>query len=204
MHIETAAGTGPAIVGTGGFTVAAWIRTTVNANQVIIQQRSAQQYNGEYMLQVMSTGKLRFWTFGGFAYGAIVISEDVITDGQWHHVAGVREDNGTTRIYVDGSLSGSKTGSSRPLVPIKVYIGADMRGRSNFLDGLLDDVMIYDRSLSAEQIADLVNSQSAADALILVGRSTRSTSRRPPAFRRPSRVWAGLPHRHDCLIRTRF
>ncbi len=157
------AGTGPAIVGRGGFTVAAWVRTTARTDQVIVQQRSPAAYNGQYQLHLTSSGKARFWTFGG-AYGPIVQSSAAINDGQWHHVVGVRQDDGTTMIYVDGTIDGSKAGAPRPLIPINVYLGADMRGRSGFLTGSLDDVRIYDRALDDDEISDLINAQSPSAA----------------------------------------
>ncbi len=155
-HVD--AGLGPSIVGTGGFTVAAWVRTSSIYNQVIIQQRSATEFNGEYQLHVAS-GRVRFWTVGGLAYGPIVVSSQFINDGDWHHVVGVREDDGTTKIYIDGTIDGSKAGVPRPLIPIKVYVGADMRGSSAFFQGSLDEVRIYDRALTPGDVLELANYQ---------------------------------------------
>ena len=50
------------IVGTGGFAVSAWIKTTA-ANGVIVQQRDANNYNGEYQLSVTG-GKVAFAVYG--------------------------------------------------------------------------------------------------------------------------------------------
>lgn len=152
-HID--AGLGAAVVGKGGFAVAAWVRSSASRDQVVIQQRSAKDYNGQYMLHLTPSGQVRFWTFGGTIYGPIAVTPKPINDGEWHHVVGVRENDGTTRIYVDGQLHASVAGAPRALVPIQVYVGADMRNQSRFFDGSLDDVRIYNRSLSANEVTNL-------------------------------------------------
>ncbi len=175
-HINV--GLGPAIVGTGGFTVSAWVRSSANSNQVIVQQRSSAGYNGQYQLHLTAAGKVRFWTFGG-TYGPIAESSATINDGQWHHVVGVREDDGTTKIYIDGAVDGSKAGAPRPLIPIDVYLGADMRGHSSFLIGSLDDVRIYNRALSAAELAGVGNRagfSAAANLAVSIPSTAKTTS----------------------------
>ncbi len=85
----------------------------------------------------------------------------VLSTGTWAHVAVVY--NGTDiRIYVDGALS--ENGSDNPKTYSSgIYNGtADVRvggrdGSSNYFDGLMDEVAIFDRALSAEEIADIYN-----------------------------------------------
>ncbi len=81
----------------------------------------------------------------------------VLSSGHWYHVAATW--NGSeVRIYVDGvldkdppDLRGGTIGTdTRPL-----YIGG--RGTSDVLDGIVDDVRIYNRALSAAEVAALAN-----------------------------------------------
>src|SRR5262249_28300897 len=44
-------GTGPDVVGTGAFAVAVWVRTTASGG-MILNQRAANNYNGEYVLSL--------------------------------------------------------------------------------------------------------------------------------------------------------
>ena len=78
-----------------------------------------------------------------------------ITDGRWHHMA-ITYTNSTASIYVDGKLDSSASKSlntaSAPLVlgnGTSTYVG------SNYYNGLLDDVRIYNRSLSASEVQAL-------------------------------------------------
>ena len=82
-----------------------------------------------------------------------------INDDQWHFVAGQRE--GTTlRIYIDGTLEGTTTIPAAynlaGTVQHNAYIGAmtDNRDGSQYklFSGLIDDVRIYNRALSAAEV----------------------------------------------------
>jgi hypothetical protein len=75
-----------------------------------------------------------------------------VDDGQWHHVAAVYD--GTNKfIYVDGTLdiSTPATGSiSQNNYPVCIGENAQMTGR--IFDGLIDEVSLYNRALTASEI----------------------------------------------------
>lgn len=80
---------------------------------------------------------------GGFACDALY-STFALTVQQWTHVS-VTWDGALWRLYIDGAFVGSGSGMT-PITPAgNVTIG------SNF-DGVLDDVRIYNRALSAGEI----------------------------------------------------
>ena len=94
----------------------------------------------------------------GFAdvnFGALE-SESIITDLQWHHV-GIVYDTDTfhRQLYVDGVLVAEDTSvvSGAPSEG-GLYIGAskDLEAGS-FFSGMIDDVHVYDRTLSLAEIA---------------------------------------------------
>jgi hypothetical protein len=109
------------------------------------------------------------WLWADSSYGRLItrlmhppfdplVSESVITDGQWHHVGLVFDyDNFKRLLYVDGKETAKDTtivggvDSNGGL-----YFGADKTLETNsFFSGLIDDVRIYDRVLSKEEIAEL-------------------------------------------------
>ena len=87
-----------------------------------------------------------------------LVSESVITDGQWHHIGLVYDFDGLYRyLYVDGVEVAKDT---------DVVGGVDSNGGMYFgagktldagslFSGLIDDVRIYDEVLSAEEVAEL-------------------------------------------------
>jgi len=85
-------------------------------------------------------------------------SESVITDGQWHHVGIVW--NGSRRyLYVDGAEVTKDTSDQFAILcDVDLYFGAgkDLAAAS-FFSGLIDDVRIYSRALSADAVAALAD-----------------------------------------------
>ena len=100
--------------------------------------------NGKFVLGIGSTG------------GDTTIASSVnINDGTWRHLAATRNTTtGAMQVYVDGVLRGSGTGptGSRSW-PSILRIGGLQPG-SNYLNGALDDVRLYDRVLTASEVAE--------------------------------------------------
>jgi len=64
--------------------------------------------------------------------------------------------DGVTKFYVNG-IQTANTESSTPLAPTAFTIGSATRGR--FFDGMIDDVRIYNRALSASEIQAIYTEQ---------------------------------------------
>mgnify|MGYP001546853258 CR=1 FL=1 len=144
-------GTAPSLSGTTDFTLEAWINTTATANGVIIQQRSATGYNGEYQFQVTAAGNLNFMIYGGGSQYSFTTTRTV-NDGQWHYVAAERS-GANGYIYIDGTLAASANGTPAPLDPtIQTYIGNDQRDSVSYFSGSISDLAIYGRALSVHDI----------------------------------------------------
>src|SRR5262249_51545218 len=87
-----------------------------------------------------------------------------INDGQWHLVGVVftRSDNGV--LYVDGAPAvggagsiANQSGNIDNSVPLRFGV-EDQTGNQNFyFSGAIDEVRIYSRSLSQQEITDLYN-----------------------------------------------
>ena len=145
-------GTAPSITGTGPFAVHARIRTSAVAGQVIIQQRDTDNFDGEYQLHTTGQGTLRWRSYGGGQTGFTVESSRAVTDGEWHSVTATREADGSGRIYIDGVLDGSNAAPARPLIPITVAVGRDIRDNSGQFVGQIDDIRIFNRSVSPAEV----------------------------------------------------
>jgi len=110
-------------LGSGDFTVEAWINTTTTAQAAGIIQKyyGPGVYNGwSFRLDVNNptTGKLELAVFSGTGK---------INDGAWHHVAAVR--TGTTlSLFVDGVREVTTTNSYNISSTSNVYIGQHFNG----------------------------------------------------------------------------
>jgi Tol biopolymer transport system component len=144
----------------GPFSVFAWINSSVPGG-VVISQLDGIGGSGETWLGTEpASGKLMTGLVAppvGRFVPKPLVSESVITDGQWHNVGFVCD--GTQRsLYVDGIEAAEDANAQAALKPATggLYIGAGKNLEAGtFFSGMIDDVRIYNVALSAEQIAAL-------------------------------------------------
>lgn len=99
-----------------------------------------------------NTGKLLF--FHGDNPQAAVAGKTEIPRWQWHHVALVR-DAGKVRAYLDGSLElEADAPGDFPAGLEQCFLGGRSDNDSNW-EGRLDEIAIFNRALSAEEVAKL-------------------------------------------------
>jgi len=85
-------------------------------------------------------------------------SELMLNDGEWNHIAGTY-DGQTIAIFINGEPAGTldraqPDGISTTDAPL--YIGTDLNAsRPNYLLGAVDDIRIYDRVLTDDEIVML-------------------------------------------------
>lgn len=137
---------------TDHFTVSAWINVSGTGERQIVANSTGSAPG--YQFRVRSTGAVRFILVqdgSNFRY-----SDTSVLSAGWHHVVGVWNGSSLT-TYVDGTLS-STTGSTGTVTNItstsNTFIGT-RPGLTNYFNGSIDEVQIYPRALSIEQIQSL-------------------------------------------------
>ena len=103
----------------------------------------------------MKSGSVSLWNGQG------IITADPplgpIKAGEWHHFAATCDMN-MTRIFVDGVLCASIGGvPRRGAKDLPLVIAASSPGGEEKFTGAIDELLIFDRPLSAEEIAALVD-----------------------------------------------
>ena len=86
-----------------------------------------------------------------------IISESIVSDGQWYHV-GFVWDGSYRSLYVDGVEVAKDNAAQNPLKRATggLYISAGKTlAAGTFFSGLIDDVRIYDKALTPEEIEAL-------------------------------------------------
>jgi|GEM_PF-1971379 len=86
------------------------------------------------------------------------MSSTQINDGNWHHVVLTRDANsGEVQVYVDGTVESTTNSAEGVVTNSFSSIGRieDTGETPEYFDGRLDDVSIYDRVLSAGEVAAL-------------------------------------------------
>jgi hypothetical protein len=141
-------------------TIALWIRRTGSEGGVRALVSRPLEGGEEDRFRLGFRGErlwLRSMTAGTAAGGAPLLARH-----RWYHVAGTLSRDGTARVYVDGVEVGSKQVSGRPPIgggASPLLIGAALQGSkvAHHLRGMVDDLVLYDRALSAAQIRGLAD-----------------------------------------------
>jgi hypothetical protein len=135
-------------------TVGVWVKNTGTGNQVVIDKRQATRNPpGWWRISIGSEGHPSFQVANDDIW-RYVSWESSIRDDSWHHVVAVM--NGELLIYVDGVLrnqgyneGGRMTQNDAPLL-IGKYIGDEA-----LFNGSIDEAVIFNRVLSADEIQQL-------------------------------------------------
>ena len=92
--------------------------------------------------------------------GGRVRSDTGFVDGEWHHAVGVR-DSETLTLYVDGERRArTEVAMGRIEPPSPIYLGAQPEYPNPlYFEGQLDDVSVYPRALSADEVTRLYEAQ---------------------------------------------
>lgn len=141
-------------LGVEAVTVAAWVKPRgVKSREYIFDGRN-HQYG---IKEVDGTEEPRFFVFDDQQTFYRVDADVSLTDGAWTHVAGTY-DGASMRIYVDGEHLGTNDSPSRPIGvssgPSRI---GDYIGDGYGFSGAIDDVRVYNRALSSDEVAELAS-----------------------------------------------
>ncbi|UCC22461.1 MAG: LamG domain-containing protein [Planctomycetota bacterium] len=153
VELGTIDGTDDLALADSSFTICSWIKPDLTGDtwQRIVDKSNGTTGNNGYTFFVHTNGMIGvFIDWNDFRSDG-----SVITAGIWQHVA-VTGDGSDYQLYVEGLpvsglfLSGSY--NSPPGVTTNMRIGMWNHSTAREFNGSIDDVRIYNRALSAEQI----------------------------------------------------
>ncbi len=181
-------------------------RSLRNWQTVLMNEKPGSYTSALYATNGSSQGKINGWV------GDVGLYAQPIATDRWTHLT-LTFDGTTAREYVDGSLVATRPSPAAPSGPGPLRLGGNRVWSSETLDGLLDDVRIYDRALSAADIAtDMATGLPGRSRRRLhrlhrlhrplrlrlhlrTASSRRLTSRRRPGQRRPTAPGAATTER---------
>ncbi|HSK05060.1 MAG TPA: LamG domain-containing protein [Kofleriaceae bacterium] len=136
----------------GLYTIAAWIHAQPTNNQIAIMSKPYGSGTGNsWQLELLEDDRISL--SGGSPHS--LRSPGTIPPGEWHHVAG-RFDGTEKELFIDGKEV-DEVDVTIDYDGHDIYLGGDQNGGDEVLhwDGVLDDVRIYNRDLTDDEIAAL-------------------------------------------------
>ncbi len=149
-------------------TWATWVKLTSDSNYGAAISATFEGAGAGHSLGFHTGGSIRnprvLWNHN--AGHLSIISPDAVELGEWNHLAlTYNPDEEILILYVNGQEKGSGNVGTSEFSSIN--IGRRESSENSPLNGGVDDVAIFDRALSADEIMDLVNGEEITDGLIL-------------------------------------
>jgi hypothetical protein len=172
QYVSVPKNQGTTLAGLNAATVSAWVQTT--GGGTIISSGGACINYGNYALGVSGGAAMVQFVNANLSSGQLnVSSTNSVSDGRWHLITGVL--NGTSiTLYVDGALNAARNDFSgtvfndggNSLVDIGATAATGSCGSPaiSYFKGMIDDVRIYNRPLSSDEILGLYH--AAATSLL--------------------------------------
>jgi len=137
-----------------GVSVEAWIKPTSTASQTVARK------HGQYLLRI-SSGRVvaRVWLASG-SYVELA-TPAVVQTSVFQHVA-MTYDRSTLRVYRNGTQIAAKSAAGTPAGSRKALLVGSSDGYDGFR-GALDEVAVYSRALTAEQVAARISAATSND-----------------------------------------
>lgn len=112
-------------------------------------------HNTKYIVYIDGNGKVSFAIYNPTYHSIVTNWSDRILDTDWHFVAATY-DGTTMKLFIDNQLmnSSEQSGNLNSRVA-EIHIGNQSSYR--FLDGLMDEVAIYNRALTIDEINTMYN-----------------------------------------------
>jgi trimeric autotransporter adhesin len=163
---------------TGEMTISVWVKPRIAGNNrdlVLLSYSKRNADNDQYAFGLNYQNRLFFTYYNQVWHDTIDPNNTSWVDNQWQHASVViRKSQNRVELYKNGKLLSSSVGvfSTQPMVSVagaELHIGMNT-GENYCFPGSLDDVRVYNRALSASEVALLYTSESTLiDSFITIG-----------------------------------
>ena len=136
--------------GTGDFSYGFWFKVESGDLGFLFGVSSLGNPSGVALTMDVATGKIRSRPFGI----AATYTTSGYNDGSWHYAFHNIDRSDSAKLFIDNTEVLSQdisSESSTSLATTNWYVGVE-NGTGTFLNGLIDDVTIYNRALSADEV----------------------------------------------------
>ncbi|MEU1495199.1 LamG-like jellyroll fold domain-containing protein [Streptomyces sp. NPDC005776] len=143
---------GPVVDTTGDYTVSAWASLdALPGNYATVVSQDGRRQENPFYLQY-GQGAFAFSTPGAHR-ARLEMTPEL---GRWYHVVGVRSGD-EIKLYVDGKLAATAAAGTADVStgPLSVGRAKWSGGNTDFWNGSVDQVAVYDKALTADEVSAL-------------------------------------------------
>jgi flagellin-like protein len=137
-------------------TLEAWFKTSSTSYQQIYRWRLF-----GVMLSMKEGGQIQFGFYNSSAVLFFAVSTSLYNDNSWHFAVGTY-DNQNVKLYIDGVPVGTNATTAPSFYGTGgAAIGRDGDSSSSYWNGTIDEVRIYNRALSTDEVEENYNSKAS-------------------------------------------
>ncbi len=129
------------------FSISIWYYLDINTHYSPIVD--AYNANWEILIEYLNTTFVK-WVTSPTVYNELFVG-DTNSLGQWHHMVCTYSNN-QVKMYKNGILKKTFNTVTFPMTNGNFYFGRSTSGTSQYLDGKLDDIGIWNRPLTPEEV----------------------------------------------------
>jgi hypothetical protein len=153
VDLDSISGSDPLALTGGEFTLSFWVKPTLSGNSIqrIIDKSNDTYGQGGYGLTIQTTGKLQLYTNNNTRLETL---EGAIKANIWQHIS-VTSDGTTYTCYINGyavPVTFPNAYSAPPATTTDARIGNAVVTSSRYFQGQLDELSIWNRALSINDI----------------------------------------------------
>ena len=149
------------------FSIEVWVKpNSVSNTSTVFSRKNAANNTTGYDLSIVN-GQVKFNWYNGSGSGSVTSGAYTINTSRWYHLA-VTFNGSTYKLYVDGLELGSVNGTAPALTAINVeaILGAMYQVSpsvpTNYFNGWVDELEIWSKALSVENIRQMMNQEIVA------------------------------------------
>ena len=180
--------------GNESFSIFSWILTpNLSTRRQIISYGSNTATQGVWLF-ISSDNHLHF----DLSLTPGPMSIENVGDSSWHFV-GVTNNSGEIQLYVDGIISGSSQIMTPNITIEGKTIGSTITNDNWYFNGKIDDIGIWNRALTDQEISDLYNANicydyvTVTDTLVI---NTGITGYNPITYLNTLKIWPNPSNDH--------
>jgi hypothetical protein len=154
--------------GSSDFTIEFWIKSSSTLAQNVLSKRPICDHSSFWHISMQNVPFIEVdQDATGTGYGTLSATT-AISDDAFHHVAFIRQGL-VMQVYIDGALNNSATFGVKAFISnsATVYAGWSpcQPANSHFFDGVLDEISLYNRALTATEVQAIYNAGEAGKCL---------------------------------------
>lgn len=139
------------LLANSGYTAMLWVKSKAKFGPLLSNGDPAKDGQSGWSIEI-SNGTLKLLHKGKDNTGTTDISDD-----KWHHLAVSRTSGGQVTLYIDGKVESTGKEKDKPPAIKRLELGRRNQGKQLFLAGLVDDVRLYNRAMTKNEIVSIMS-----------------------------------------------